>query len=338
MAIRTRDRSAAPAAPGQPRRKRVAQAAVPTMQRTVITTTPEGGRAMLKAGTPTPDWYTGKSDGRDLAEQQTAANVEAAAVANHPAEQPLPEGEAWDAYLKGLEDAARATGVAPTVTWDTDSAREAVTKGLDAHAADQELATLTEEELEALEALSPDDQALLRELDDDQRDALADLAYVLGLPVWVNDAALAAIGAWLTEHDVDPTDLKREVELNDDGTVTVHRFVKDAAGHFVVGNDEAQTEDVVITPHRPFPVDLETGEVLEQPAATTEGDQVGPDPLDPAEQALVEGSVETVLARVGDDQALAVRALAAEAAKGDKARSTLTGPLFLVAHPTPPEA
>ena len=74
-----------------------------------------------------------------------------------------------------------------------------------------------------------------------------------------------AIIDWLIEHDLDPLDYRCTVTLDDDGTVTLRRYVRDADGQIIIGDPHAcptcgrgepeqpLTEDVVVTPKRPFP-------------------------------------------------------------------------------------
>ena len=73
---------------------------------------------------------------------------------------------------------------------------------------------------------------------------------------------------WVEDHGLDPNTLSKRVDLNPDGTVTLHRFVTDADGHRVLvggpacwhcgrsddGAPRAATEPVTVNPRRPFPV------------------------------------------------------------------------------------
>lgn len=297
MALRTRDRST-PDAPAGSGRQRLPHRVQPIMERTVLgARDPEGNRVMLKAGTPTPDWYTGRGDGRDAAQAATVASVARAEAASHPAEQPMPEGEAMEAYLRGLEDAAAATGERPPIEYDTAAAREAVNRGLDRYGIEQELAALTDDERAELEALSPDDQALLAALDDEGREALAALDTAAQASTAL-DAVLEGVWDSLTD---DERVALAEADLSDEDLDALLRIPADERQAFVEAFAAAVPEGT-----EPAPL---------------------PDPNDPGEQALVEGSVDTVLARIGDDLALAQRALRAEQARGDRARSTLTDEL-----------
>lgn len=71
-----------------------------------------------------------------------------------------------------------------------------------------------------------------------------------------------------------------------------------------------------------------TDEQLAELAATS-----APEPFTGTDAELIDGSVDAVLDRVGADRDLAQRALDAEMAKGDKARSTLVEPLTAMVQP-----
>lgn len=65
--------------------------------------------------------------------------------------------------------------------------------------------------------------------------------------------------AWAQEHGFAADDLGRDITFNDDGTITLRRFVRDNNGQKVkdAAGDEWLTEPVTVTPNRPFPTHVE---------------------------------------------------------------------------------
>lgn len=63
------------------------------------------------------------------------------------------------------------------------------------------------------------------------------------------------IMAWVTEHGLNPHHLTKTVTLNDDGTITFHRILRQDGKPLIVDNEMA-TRAVTVTPRRPFPLDL----------------------------------------------------------------------------------
>lgn len=59
---------------------------------------------------------------------------------------------------------------------------------------------------------------------------------------------------WVREHGQVPEDLSRRVDLNDDGSITLHAFVRASNGKPMIVNDEVATEPVTIIPARPIPL------------------------------------------------------------------------------------
>ena len=76
-----------------------------------------------------------------------------------------------------------------------------------------------------------------------------------------------AVLDWAAAHHLDPEAFSARVDINDDGTITLYRYLVDGAGSRVViesdvcqtcghgaGEHELATEPVTITPQRPFPI------------------------------------------------------------------------------------
>jgi hypothetical protein len=59
---------------------------------------------------------------------------------------------------------------------------------------------------------------------------------------------------WCATEDLDPFTLSPVVRLNDDGTVTMRRQLRDSDGRLRVVDNEIATEELIVTPHTPFPV------------------------------------------------------------------------------------
>jgi hypothetical protein len=70
---------------------------------------------------------------------------------------------------------------------------------------------------------------------------------------------------WFAEHGVDPHDVAarsgpgfNDLAVDDQGRVHCRRYLLDGNGHRCLdqARKECVTEPVVITPHRPFPIDV----------------------------------------------------------------------------------
>lgn len=292
MAIRKREPVPPTVVDRKGARVRVQHPTVPTMTRTVLgAKDPKGNRVTLKAGTPTPDWYTGSRDGRN------PAPVAEAPATVHPSEQPMPEGEAWQVYLDDVFQVAEATGERTELEWPTQSALDAQERGLSYHAAAQELAALTDDERALLDALDADDRLELASLSDDQRDEMTALVEHLKAAEVAAQVEAEAEQALLAALDgMSPEDL-----------AALQALAALPEGELEALLGEQPTEQAELTLG---------GEADDQAAAAAAADA-----------ALIEGSVAVVLDRVGTDQALVRRALAAEQAKGADARTTLTDEL-----------
>lgn len=74
---------------------------------------------------------------------------------------------------------------------------------------------------------------------------------------------------WIEDHGLDPADTSCRIEFNDDATITLRRFQRDADGKLILvaantcqhcgwsGDEdgyEASTIPVVVTPKHPFPI------------------------------------------------------------------------------------
>lgn len=62
---------------------------------------------------------------------------------------------------------------------------------------------------------------------------------------------------WLREHGHAPEDLRKRIDLNDDGTVTLYRILRSAHGGPMVVNDEVASEPIAVTPTRPIPLHVD---------------------------------------------------------------------------------
>jgi hypothetical protein len=62
---------------------------------------------------------------------------------------------------------------------------------------------------------------------------------------------------WVREHGHVPEDMRKRIDLNDDGTVTLYRMLRGIHGGPMVVNDEVATEPVVVTPTRPIPLHVD---------------------------------------------------------------------------------
>ncbi len=58
---------------------------------------------------------------------------------------------------------------------------------------------------------------------------------------------------WCEDHGIDPKSVRKQVTVNDDGTMTFQRILRDERGHAYVVDDEVATEPLTVKPHRPFP-------------------------------------------------------------------------------------